>query len=248
MSNLLGVAGLEKRYNGTRAVAGVAFTVPEGVALGVIGESGSGKTTLALLLAGLERPDAGSIELDGRQLELDRSRSDRRAIQIIFQDPLASLNPRLSALASVEDFLVVHGIGNRAERRRLAFEALESVHLSESVARRWPAELSGGQRQRVCLARALAVGPRVLVADEPTSALDVSIQSQILNLLVELKQERKLALVFISHDMSVVRYVADRIAVMLRGEFVEEGDRDEVTTRPQAEYTRTLLRAAEEMT
>jgi ABC-type glutathione transport system ATPase component len=242
-AKFLDVQNLSKAYGDVKAVRGISFSVPQGHAVGLIGESGSGKSTVARLLVGLEEPDTGTVAIDGRQLGRKRARHDRRAIQIIFQDSLAALNPRLSILESVEDFLVIHGLKNRRARRLAALEALSTVHLSEAVAGRRPAELSGGQRQRACIARALALDPSVLVADEPTSALDVSIQGQILNLIVELKASREMTLVFITHDMSVVRYVADEIVVMLQGEAVERGSREKLTTSPQHPYTKRLLDA-----
>jgi ABC-type glutathione transport system ATPase component len=242
-STCLDVENLSKAYGEVEAVRGVSFSVARGQAIGLIGESGSGKSTIARLLVGLEEPDTGTVLLDGRTLEKKRAREDRKAIQIIFQDSLAALNPRLTILESVEDFLAIHGSKNRRERRQAALESLAAVHVGETVARRRPSELSGGQRQRACIARALALNPRVLVADEPTSALDVSIQGQILNLIVELKASRNLTLVFITHDMSVVRYVADEIVVMLQGEAVEHGPKDRLTTTPQHPYTKRLLDA-----
>jgi ABC-type glutathione transport system ATPase component len=237
------VRGLSKAYGEVEAVREISFGVPRGEAVGLIGESGSGKSTIARLLVGLEEPDAGTVSIDGRRLGTRRTRTDRRAIQIIFQDSLAALNPKLSILESVEDFLSIHGSKNRQERRQVALEALASVQLSETVGRRRPSELSGGQRQRACIARALALGPAVLVADEPTSALDVSIQGQILNLIVDLKASHHMALVFITHDMSVVQYVADEIVVMLRGEAIERGRKEELAQHPQHDYTKRLLEA-----
>ena len=239
----LDVQNLSKAYGEVEAVRGISFEVRRGQAIGLIGESGSGKSTIARLLVGLEEPDTGTVSIDGRQLARKRTREDRRAIQIIFQDSLAALNPRLTVLESVEDFLVIHGLKNRHARRLAALEALATVQISEAVAARRPNELSGGQRQRACIARALALDPSVLVADEPTSALDVSIQGQILNLIVELKASREMTLVFITHDMSVVRYVADDIVVMLEGEAVEHGPKEELTASPQHPYTQRLLDA-----
>jgi peptide/nickel transport system ATP-binding protein len=239
----LEVHDLSKAYGEVEAVRQVSFSVPRSKAVGLIGESGSGKSTIARLLVGLEPPDSGSIRIESRELKPKRNRADRRAVQIIFQDSLAALNPRLSILASVEDFLSIHGLGNRRDRRRAGLEALASVQLSESVGRRRPSELSGGQRQRACIARALALSPTVLVADEPTSALDVSIQGQILNLIVDLKASHRMAVVFITHDMSVVQYVADEIVVMLRGDVIEHGPKEDISRRPQHAYTQRLLEA-----
>lgn len=240
----LEVRGLSRSYGDVKAVQDVSFEVSRGLALGLIGESGSGKSTVARLLVGLEAPDAGSVHIEGREVGVRRARRDRRAIQLIFQDSLAALNPRLSIAESIEDFLAIHRLARPRDRRRAALEALERVHLSEAVGRRRPAELSGGQRQRACIARALALEPSVLVADEPTSALDVSIQGQILNLIVELKSVHRMALVFITHDMSVVRYVADEIVVMLAGEVIERGATETISRDPRHAYTQRLLEAA----
>jgi ABC-type glutathione transport system ATPase component len=236
--------GLVRRYGSTVAVDGFGFALERGRTLGLIGESGSGKSTVARLIAGLEAPDEGSLLLEGEELSVRRSLEQRRAIQLIFQDPLAALNPRLTILEAVEDFLTIHRM---ADRRQAALAALESVRLGTDVARSRPAEISGGQRQRACIARALALGPRVLVADEPTSALDASIQGQILNLLVELQRERDMALLFISHDIAVVRYVAEHLIVMRDGKIVESGSRDELSSHPSDAYTARLLTAVAEV-
>jgi peptide/nickel transport system ATP-binding protein len=246
---LLRGVGLAKSYRQeAAALSDVSFSLDAGSTLGVIGESGSGKSTLAKLLVGLEKPDAGSILLDDVDITgVRREREQRRQIQVIFQDPLAALNPALTIQASVEDFLVVHGLGDRGARRRKALDALSLVHLSGRLAQRRPAELSGGQRQRACIARALVVNPRVLVADELTSALDVSVQGQLLNLLMELKRERELAIFLISHDMAVVRFAADEVLVLHNGVSVEYGLTSKLVTNPASEYTRTLIDAADEM-
>jgi ABC-type glutathione transport system ATPase component len=242
-AGFLDVRDLSKTYGSVEAVRGISFSVSRGQAIGLIGESGSGKSTVARLLVGLEAPDAGTVAIDGQRFARRRSRDDRRAIQIIFQDSLAALNPRLTILESVEDFLSIHGVRERRSRRAAALEALSAVHLSEAVARRRPTELSGGQRQRACIARALALSPPVLVADEPTSALDVSIQGQILNLIVDLKASHDMTLVFITHDMSVVQYVAEDIVVMLRGEAIERGRKDDLARNAEHPYTQRLFEA-----
>ena len=243
--HLLELAGLRRSYRSdgvdVHAVDGVDLTLARGRIAGIVGESGSGKSTLARLVVGLETPDAGRVVLAGEDVGARRTRSQRRAVQMVFQDPRSSLNPRLSVLDSVQDFATVHRLGDRAARRRLSVEALERVHLTESVGRRRPAELSGGQLQRACIARALVVGPELVVADEPTSSLDVSIQGQVLNLLDELRGE--IALLLITHDIDVVRYLADEVHVMLRGRFVEQGDAASVLDRPIDPYTRLLVGA-----
>ena len=242
---LLELAGVGKVYRSSghevTAVDDVDLAVPPARVVGVVGESGSGKSTLARIMVGLERPSSGRMLLRGEEVGDRRTRDQHRAVQIVFQDPRSSLNPRLTIQASVEDFAAVHELGDRGARRRLAVEALERVHLPASAAGRRPAELSGGQLQRACIARALVVRPAVLVADEPTSSLDVSIQGQILNLLDELRGE--LAIVLITHDIAVVRHLADEVHVMLRGRVVERGPTDEVLERPRDPYTVRLVGA-----
>jgi len=231
-----------------QAVSGVSLEVHAGETLALVGESGCGKSTLARLLLGLEVPDAGAVHLMGDAVVgargAVRSRI-RRHIQLAFQDPSAALNPRLTVGASVREGLDIHFPElPRAERDARAQSLLQRVGLSAAHARRLPGELSGGQRQRVVIARALAVEPRVVVADEPTSALDVSVQAQVLNLLGELRRERALGFLFISHDLRVVEHVADRIAVMYLGRIVEQGPAAQVLERPAHPYTRALLGAA----
>jgi ABC-type glutathione transport system ATPase component len=244
---LLEGRGLTKAYGSTVAVESFSFELQAGQTLGLIGESGSGKSTIARLVAGLEPADGGELTLDGRPLGQRRSLEERRAIQVIFQDPLAALNPRLTVLEAIEDFLTIHKTGDRAARRAAALQALESVHLSPDVGRSLPREMSGGQRQRACIARALALNPRILVADEPTSALDASIQGQILNLFVEVQRERGMALIFISHDIAVVRYVAEHLVVLRDGRVIDSGPRDEVSSSPADDYTARLLTAMAEI-
>jgi len=224
------------------AVKDVSLSVEPGEVVGVVGESGSGKSTLARVMLGLESVDSGEVLLEGRAVGVKRTRAQRRQVQIVFQDPRSSLNPRMSILSSVEDFAVIHGLGDRAERMSRAVRVLESVHLSAVVASRRPPELSGGQLQRACLARALITEPALLVADEPTSSLDVSIQGQILNLLDELRS--RVSMVLISHDMAVIRFLSDRVYVMLSGEIVESGPTEAIMHSPQHEYTTRLIRAS----
>ncbi|MFN3937661.1 MAG: ABC transporter ATP-binding protein [Gemmobacter sp.] len=226
-----------------RAVDGVTLSIPPGRTLGLVGESGCGKSTLARAVAGLMAPSAGAVRIDGRDWPVARL-ADRRArarrVQMVFQDPFGSLNPRLSVAQIVGEPLVVHRMPD-VDRKVSAL--LDRVGLTEAQGRRYPHELSGGQRQRVAIARALALDPRILVCDEPVSALDVSIQAQVLNLLSDLQRDLGLAYLFISHDLSVIRYVADRIAVMYRGRIVEEGASDAVWTAPAHPYTRALIAA-----
>jgi peptide/nickel transport system ATP-binding protein len=221
----------------TTAVDGVSLTVPDGEILGLVGESGSGKSTLARAAVGLAPVSAGRILLDDRPVPQTRP----RPLQMVFQDPYSSLDPRMTIGASIAEILPP-GM-SRAARRDEVARLLELVHLDASRAKEYPARMSGGQRQRVALARALAGRPQVLIADEITSALDVSIQGSMLNLVRELQPELGLSMLFISHNLAVVRYVAKRIAVMYRGRIVEEGPAEEVLGDPRHDYTRTLLTA-----
>ncbi|MCC6002141.1 MAG: ABC transporter ATP-binding protein [Pararhodobacter sp.] len=229
-----------------RAVDGVTLNVLPGQTLGLVGESGCGKSTLARAVAGLMEPSSGTVRLDGRVWPVARlaeRRARARQVQMVFQDPFSSLNPRLSVARIVGEPLMVHGIGDATAQGKRVADLLDRVGLTAAQGRRYPHELSGGQRQRVAIARALALDPRILVCDEPVSALDVSIQAQVLNLLSDLQKELGLAYLFISHDLSVIRYIADRIAVMYRGRIVEEGASDSVWAAPAHPYTRTLIAA-----
>jgi len=228
-----------------RAVDDVSFELREGETLGIVGESGCGKSTTARMLVGLIEPTSGSVRYRGETLD-DRGRRRakelRRELQIVFQDPYSSLNPRRTIGGIVRQPLDVHGIGDGARERRMRVEELlEQVGLGPAYARRYPHELSGGQRQRVGIARALALGPQVLVADEPVSALDVSVQAQVLNLLRELHDQLGLTLVLIAHDLSVVRHMCDRVAVMYLGKLVEIGPTDDLYVTPSHPYTSALL-------
>ncbi|MEX2649152.1 MAG: dipeptide ABC transporter ATP-binding protein [Alphaproteobacteria bacterium] len=235
--------------DGRRAVAAVnrvSLRLERGETLGVVGESGCGKSTLARVMLRLIEPTAGAIRFDGEDLlALDRNRLRlrRRDMQIVFQDPYASLDPRLTVGAIVAEPLAIHGVGNRAARRARVAELLGLVGLEPGAASRYPHEFSGGQRQRIGIARAIALEPKLVVADEPVSALDVSVQSQILNLLVELRTRLALSYVFISHDLGVVEYMSDRIAVMYLGRVVETSATEELYRRPAHPYTQALLAA-----
>jgi oligopeptide/dipeptide ABC transporter ATP-binding protein len=229
----------------TRAVDGVSFSVRPGRVLGIAGESGSGKSTLANLLVGLERPTGGEIRVGGRALGRKPDAELRRAVQMVFQDPFGSINPRFTVGRTVAEPLLIHGIGDIAERHRRAAAALEEAELRPGAAflDRYPHELSGGQRQRVAIARAIVLRPRLLVADEPVSMLDVSVRAGILRLLRRLVREGEMAMVFITHDLSIVASVCDELAVMYRGRFVEHGPVLEVLRRPVHPYTRALIAA-----
>jgi peptide/nickel transport system ATP-binding protein len=222
------------------SVVNVDLRVEEGDVLGIVGESGAGKSTLARLMLGLLRPDSGRVALAGQDVMQIGRRMLARQIQAVFQDPYSSLNPRRNIASIVALPLAVQGIGLR-ERRTAAIAMLERVGLSPQQADLYPGELSGGQRQRVAIARALVTAPRVVVLDEPTSALDVSVQAQILNLLMELRRDLGLTYVFISHNIAVVEHLATRVAVMYLGRVVEVADRDAVFRQPRHPYTRALL-------
>jgi peptide/nickel transport system ATP-binding protein len=229
-----------------RAVDGVSFTVAKGETFGIVGESGSGKSTVARALLHFQPPTAGSVLFDGADIGgLDRAglRRFRRRAQMIFQDPVAALNPRLTVAGCLDEVLKVHGTGDRTQRVARVAALMAMVGLPPSLADRRPRALSGGQCQRVGIARALAVGPELVVADEATAALDVSIQAQILNLLADLKTELSLTMVFISHNLGVVRHICDRVAVMNAGRIVEIGLTAEVLDRPRDPYTQALVAA-----
>jgi peptide/nickel transport system ATP-binding protein len=251
---LLTVAGLTREFRQPgrglrrevmRAVSDVSLEVRRGETLGVVGESGSGKTTLARMIVRLLEPTHGSIVFDGQditRLPERGMRAVRRDLQMVFQDPVSSLNPRRTVGDSIADPLRVQGTGDR-EALRTARELMERVGLDASRHDRYPHEFSGGQRQRMGIARALSLRPRLLVCDEPVSALDVSTQAQILELLGDLQEEYDLTIVFVSHDLAVVRQVSDRVAVMHDGELVELADAADLYASPRHEYTRTLLAA-----
>ena len=232
-----------------KALAGVSFTLHAGQTLAVVGESGCGKSTLARLLTMIEPPTEGRLLIDGadvagaaRQGQAHRARL-RRLVQIVFQNPYGALNPRQTVGAALMEPLLVNGVSNAAEREAAARAMLRQVGLREEHFSRWPHMFSGGQRQRIAIARALMLKPRVLVLDEPVSALDVSIRAQVLNLLVDLQQAFGPAYVFISHDLGVVRHVADEVMVMYLGRVVEQGPREAIFANPQHPYTQALLSA-----
>lgn len=226
-----------------RALDGVSLSVRRGECLAVVGESGSGKTTLANLILGVLQPSEGEILLDGETLPARRRPEHRRSIQLVQQDPLSSLNPKRTVGASVRLGLDVHRIGSRADRWKMVERALEEVGLPAEFRRRRPASLSGGQRQRVAIARALACQSRIVVLDEPTSALDVLVQARVLKLVSDLRARRGLTYVFITHDLSVVRNVADRVAVFRHGRLVECADTERIFQSPEQDYTRSLIGA-----
>jgi oligopeptide transport system ATP-binding protein len=235
---------VQRSVGEVKAVDGVSFEIPEGKTLGLVGESGSGKSTTGFCVLQLIKPTSGSVRFMGKELtELPRGqlRKLRREMQIVFQDPYSSLNPRMTVGDIVAEPLVVHRIGSRRSRRARVRELLDVVGFDPTFTNRYPHEFSGGQRQRIGIARALALGPKLIVCDEPVSALDVSIQAQILNLLKDLQNEFGLTYLFIAHDLAVVRSMSDRIAVMRAGKLVEEGPAEEVYGAPREEYTKRLL-------
>jgi oligopeptide transport system ATP-binding protein len=236
----------ERTVDHVDAVCDVSFDIARGETLGLVGESGSGKSTTAYCVLQAVRPTSGSVVFDGQELTTLSSselRPIRRRMQLVFQDPHSSLDPRMTVGDIVEEPLVVHRVGSRAERRARVRELLDVVGFDPGFTNRYPHEFSGGQRQRIGIARALALAPDLIVCDEPVSALDVSIQAQILNLLKDLQEQFGLTYLFIAHDLAVVRAVSDRIAVMNRGRIVEIGDADDVYAHPREDYTQALLQA-----
>ena len=230
-----------------KAVDGVSFTVKRGETLGLVGESGCGKTTTGRCILQLYKPTAGKVKFDGQELtELNTKamRAMRREMQVIFQDPYSSLNPRMTAGNIIGEPLIVHGlVKGKQEYREKVAELLANVGLNPYMADRFPHEFSGGQRQRIGVARTLSVSPKFIVADEPVSALDVSIQAQIINLLEDLQEQFNLTYLFIAHDLSVVRHISDRVGVMYLGHMVEMADRTEIYRNPAHPYTKALLSA-----
>ena len=254
MSELLAVDRLRVDFNvsssrfggGKRvlqAVADVSFSIAEGEVLALVGESGSGKSTLGAVIAGLQAPTAGSLRFRGQPIEGAVRREAQRSIQLVVQDPFSALDPRMPVSAIIAEPLRIQRIGSAASRRERAAELVRQVGLPPDALNRYPHEFSGGQRQRIAIARALAPEPKLIVADEPLSALDVSIQSQILNLMKELQEQRGLSYLFISHDLAVVAHLVDRVAVLYLGRLIEIAPRAELFATPSHPYTQALLAA-----
>ncbi len=258
MTDILVVEGLSKVFSAPRSMRGgtnaepgfiravdnVSFSLAGGETLGLVGESGSGKSTTAYCVLQLVPPTEGSITFMGVDLvncERSALKDVRREMQIVFQDPYSSLDPRMSIASIIAEPLVVHRVGDRYSRRQRVLELLDLVGMPSDIGHRSPGEFSGGQRQRMAIARALALNPKLVICDEPTSSVDVSVQAQIINLLKDLQDELGLSYLFISHDLSIVYTMSDRIAVMQRGEIVEIGQAEQVFREPVHHYTRTLL-------
>jgi oligopeptide/dipeptide ABC transporter ATP-binding protein len=250
VSPLLAVENLtvhfRSRLGTVHAVDGVGLAIEAGETLGLVGESGCGKSTLGKAIVGLVQPTSGTVSLDGTVIsDLSRRaiRPYRRRLQMIFQDPYGSLNPRLSVGRIIEEPLIVHGIGDAQSRRKRVVALMRRVGLHPDAAGRYPHEFSGGQRQRIGIARALALNPQLIICDEPVSALDVSVQAQVINLLLDLQEEMGLSYLFISHDLSVVQHIAQRVLVMYLGKIVESAPRQSIWSRPLHPYTRALIAA-----
>ncbi|HDR67444.1 MAG TPA: ABC transporter ATP-binding protein, partial [Bacteroidaceae bacterium] len=247
VKNLNASFAVKGRSEPIKALKSVSFDLYKGETLGLVGESGSGKTTLGRIILRLIEANSGDIIYRGtylNQLSEKKIRSIRSKIQIVFQDPYSSLNPRFTVGRMLNEPMEIHKIGkNRQERLNLSVELLQQVGLSEDALNKYPHQFSGGQRQRICIARALACRPEFIILDESVSSLDVSIQAQILNLLNDLKQIYGLTYIFISHDLTVVKYMSDRVLIMKSGEIIETGYSDKIYMNPEKEYTRNLINA-----
>lgn len=250
MSNLLEVNGLQKSFGRGKkrheALSDVSFVVPAGSVVGIVGQSGSGKTTAVRCVLGLERPDAGAVTYDGFNVfsaDANQRRRYQTEVQVVSQDPYSSLDPRMRVEKIVAEPLRINGMHDSAEMRRRVAESLHLVGLPDDAATRYPRTFSGGQRQRIAIARAIITKPRLLVCDEAVSALDVSVQAEILNLIRSMQQQLSLSVLFVAHDLAVVRYLCEYIIVMAQGRVVESGDRSAIYDHPTSDYTKRLLAA-----
>lgn len=233
-----------KKNEYVHALRNINIEIPEGITYGIVGESGSGKSTLARVFMGLYPPSEGYFifeNSDSRNFSKESLKVFRRNVSMVFQDPYSSLNPRMKVKQILAEPLKIHNIGSKAEKEKKILQVIDQVGLSAKDLNKFPHEFSGGQRQRIGIARALIIEPKVMVLDEPVSALDVSIQAQILNLLADIKKENNLTLIFIAHDLSVVEYLSDRVAVMYLGKILEEHDAQTIFKNPKNPYTRTLI-------
>ena len=238
---ILTMDGIYAGYGNGPVLRNVSLKIPRNRILGLVGESGSGKSTAARVVTGLLPPLSGSMEYEGSPLGVKRSRLQRRGIQMVFQNPEGSLNPRMKVGRIISDGIRFHGLGDKMYSYETARKLLEEMELPGDSMERYPSSFSGGQKQRIALARALAVNPRLLIADEPTSALDVRVQLKLLRLLKRLKEERELTILFVSHDLGVIRYLCDEVAVMRNGQILECACVEEFFAHPETEYGRELL-------
>ncbi len=240
---MIEIKNITKKYGNFIALNNVSLKIEKGEILALVGESGSGKTTLSRIIIGIEKPTSGNVFYNGQDIFKLNKKSlmeFRKKTQYIFQDPYSSLNPRLKIGTSIKEPLLIHNVKNKKER---VLQIMEECGLKREFYNKYPHELSGGQRQRAVIARALVINPEFIIADEPVSSLDVSVQAQILNLLKDLHKKYKMTMLFITHDFSVVRFIADRVAVMKNGEIVETKRADDLFNNPENEYTRNLLKA-----
>ena len=241
MTPVLELRGIRAGYGDHPVLEDVSLTLHRHRIMGLVGESGSGKSTLARVATGLLRPDAGEVLLDGRPLAGRRGRDEYRKIQMVFQNPEGSLNPKHRIGRTLSEAMLFHGTATKADVRERCLELIRRTELPEDTLDRFPQSFSGGQKQRIALARALSVGPELLIADEPTSALDVSVQMKMLELIRALRRERSLTILFISHDLGVIHYLCDEVAVMQGGRIVEQGDTAQIFSQPRMDYTRALI-------